>query len=1495
MGKSILRLWMDVVVKKYFIVGVLSLFAFSPIIFFPLTSYAAPASGTRYLLVIGVDYADRAATYTASQVQSLAFGTTNSVSHYYNNVSYSAITVSPAAESYGTATDGFIGWLRLSGNHPDPGQYDVTTRRTTQQQIAKNAILAADSYINFASYDTNGDGTVSSTELAILVIVAGYEGSIGYTQPSVYAEASNMSAVGYPSVDGITIEKYAEVGEIHTDHLATFGLMTHELGHHMFSLPDLYGSGTARGIGRFDLMANGNWGAASGEQQGSSPTHLSAWCKEYLSWGTVTTISSNQTVSFPKVDGNSASIFRINTADPNQYFLIENRQFSGYDIGFQVDTTASGHGGLVIYHVDTTKTSLYPNTANVNEDVNDKGVDVEEANQGSYGSSMLDTGFAEAHTNMFFFSGNNTSFSNTATPNSKLKNGNATNISITDISVYGDTMTATFIVPPIVSSTSPASGATSVAVNTTITATFSEAMDSSTITTSTFTLSGGVTGTVSYDSSTKTATFTPSSNLSYSTTYTATITTGVKDSAGNNMAVNYTWSFTTTPQFNITTVSSGGIGGYTSLALDSTGKAHISCYDWTNGDLKYATNSSGTWTTPTTVDSSGNVGEYTAIALDSSGKAYISYYDRTNNYLKYATKSSGTWTTETADSSGNVAGYTSIALDSSGNPYISYFDSTGLLKYATKSSGTWETEMADTNGGVGGFTSIALDSSGKAYISYYDWGNGDLKYTTKATGSWEPTTVDSAGNIGTSTSIALDSSRNAYISYYDGTNGNLMYATNASGWGTTTVDSSGDVGQYTSLALDSSRNAYISYYDATNGNLMYATNASGSWGTTTVDSSGDIGKYTSIKLDSSGKVHISYFDSTNGALKYAINDTIPPATSSTSPASGATGVSISATITATFNDAMDPLTMSASTFTLSSGGSAVSGTVSYNSSTKTATFTPSSNLSYSTTYTATITTSAKDSAGNSLASAYTWSFTTTSAPASEPPPKATLSVTSSSPSGGATSVGTNTVVTATFSDNMNGSTLTTDTFKLSGGGSNVTGSVSTNGNKATFTPSAGLAYNTTYTATITTGAQAANAAGTTLDSNYTWNFTTESAPVAATPSPTAIPAVISTPTSTPVTTPSLTPAPTATPSQPGSLWLSKEVAYLSGDTVAVTVVDTDRDTNSASEDTLTTAIKVAAVDYYTGNDLLLDLKETDVNSGTFLATIRTGTTTTGGAGLSTRSNIGTIKTTQGGTATVMYTDAIPNASTITKTLSFSSFDATLEFDAESHTVGSYAVIIHGDAEENEDSTKVETLLDHAFIETSPFNRTKVKFVETGVDTGTFKGSIQVSTSPSLGYARIQASAGEILTAWCEDGINTTGAPRVVSDRSWVAGSDTPIPTLTPAVTPQPVPTPETTPTPAECVAEKITLSSTRLKFKINQITEITVTVNGNNDCPVEGEMVETKITTGRKYVSVLPMSQETDNNGQAAFTITARKKPGNARVTFMLGGLRRSVTVQVAK
>jgi hypothetical protein len=117
---------------------------------------------------------------------------------------------------------------------------------------------------------------------------------------------------------------------------------------------------------------------------------------------------------------------------------------------------------------------------------------------------------------------------------------------------------------PTVTLTVPANSATGVRINTTIAATFSEAMDPATITTANFTVAG-VTGTVTYNTITKIATFTPASNLAAGTLFTATITTGVKDLAGNALAVNKVWTFTTGTATGTTPVALGAaapFGGF---------------------------------------------------------------------------------------------------------------------------------------------------------------------------------------------------------------------------------------------------------------------------------------------------------------------------------------------------------------------------------------------------------------------------------------------------------------------------------------------------------------------------------------------------------------------------------------------------------------------------------------------------------------------------------------------------------------------------------------------------------------------------------------------------------------------------------------------------------------------------------------------------------------------------------------------------------------------
>ena len=92
------------------------------------------------------------------------------------------------------------------------------------------------------------------------------------------------------------------------------------------------------------------------------------------------------------------------------------------------------------------------------------------------------------------------------------------------------------------------------------------------------------------------------------------------------------------------------------------------------------------------------------------------------------------------------------------------------------------------------------------------------------------------------------------------------------------------------------------------------------------------------------------------------------------------------------------------------------------------------------------------------------------------------------PTASATDVPVGTAIRATFSTTMNSSTLNTTTFTLTNGATPVAGSVSYSGLTATFSPSAPLQGNTTYTATIGMGAQSSS--GVAMAAPLSWDFTT---------------------------------------------------------------------------------------------------------------------------------------------------------------------------------------------------------------------------------------------------------------------------------------------------------------------------------------------------------------------------------------------------------------------
>jgi hypothetical protein len=331
--------------------------------------------------------------------------------------------------------------------------------------------------------------------------------------------------------------------------------------------------------------------------------------------------------------------------------------------------------------------------------------------------------------------------------------------------------------------------------------------------------------------------------------------------------------------WQISVVDSAGEVGYaSSIALDASGYPHISYFDETNGDLKYARWDGGSWRIET-VDFLGYVGDFTSLSLDAKGYPHISYarYGGIELYdLKYARWTGSEWDIQTVDSEGNVGLYTSMALDANGYPHISYFDRTNeSLKYARWTGSEWDIQTVDSEGNVGLYTSMALDANGYPHISYFET-NGPLEETLKYarwTGlKWDIQTVDS-GWVGRYTSIALDASGYPHISYYESLNYDLKYARwTGSEWDIQTVDSVGKVGRYTSIALDANGYPHISYLEEPElltYRLKYARWTGSAWSIQVIDFLGRfIDDYTSIALDANGYPHTSYLGA-NYDLKYA--------------------------------------------------------------------------------------------------------------------------------------------------------------------------------------------------------------------------------------------------------------------------------------------------------------------------------------------------------------------------------------------------------------------------------------------------------------------------------------------------------------------------------------------------------------------------------------------------------------------------------------------------
>ena len=237
-------------------------------------------------------------------------------------------------------------------------------------------VKAADEFVNFAQYDTNGDGMLSTDEIIIVIFNAGvdhaYTNSYYNTgSPRAYFAVHSTSQSFQTFCDDVmltssghgnvsNVGEYAKMGTF-----ITLGVLTHEIAHN-FGAEDLYdrnnggGGSTISGwprAGYFSLQCMGNNNGG-----GNYPCYEDPYHRVYLGWADEVTVNGDgkTEVKDLEVTLNSTlsggyQVVRINTPDPNEYFYVEIRLREGYDQKLPTQT----NGGILVWHIDDSINNKY--------------------------------------------------------------------------------------------------------------------------------------------------------------------------------------------------------------------------------------------------------------------------------------------------------------------------------------------------------------------------------------------------------------------------------------------------------------------------------------------------------------------------------------------------------------------------------------------------------------------------------------------------------------------------------------------------------------------------------------------------------------------------------------------------------------------------------------------------------------------------------------------------------------------------------------------------------------------------------------------------------------------------------------------------------------------------------------------------------------------------------------------------------------------------------
>ena len=364
----------------------------------------------------------------------------NSLNGYFLKTSNNNFYFEKVKETYNKENDGYIE-VTLDYNHPNPDSI-LSDEYIKMESLAFEKALK---YIpNIEEYDTNKDNELSRRELTIIFIVAGSEAATGSTENSVWANSNELRKTKYERfrLNNLTITAHFGLfGEYHNNksYKATIGIIAHELTHAVFEAPDLYNTENGNyGIGPFGLMALGSWNSIGDNYPGTSPKELSAYFKVKEKWTEVNEILTEGKYIINDTNSINENILKM-SINEKEYFLIENLSINGFDKG--LERYVRGYkGGIAIWHIDENiiEDNLFYNK--VNNDVNHKGIDLEEAK-----TDNLDNGKLPEYTDLYF-NGNNNKFGNNTIPNNNKSYTNELNkYEIYDISNISEEMSLKII------------------------------------------------------------------------------------------------------------------------------------------------------------------------------------------------------------------------------------------------------------------------------------------------------------------------------------------------------------------------------------------------------------------------------------------------------------------------------------------------------------------------------------------------------------------------------------------------------------------------------------------------------------------------------------------------------------------------------------------------------------------------------------------------------------------------------------------------------------------------------------------------------------------------------------------------------------------------------------------------------------------------------------------------------------------------------------------